>query len=265
MPAADHWFIFQKDRLYLVNKHVPILPTNEEIGPLQPHLLNIFAVGQYNQQFCYCAEVENEIVLPPQYLAMPLKKAFEVLGVSWYVAAARAFAILNWNKNHRYCGSCGSSTILATNTFERTCQVCQLISYPRISPCMIVLVSKGNELLMARSHHFPPGAFALIAGFVEMGESVEDAVHREVKEEVGIEIKNLRYFGSQAWPFPDSLMIGFLADYCRGEICIDHNEIEIAGWYRYDNLPGRPSSNISIAGQMIDFFVEEKRKHYGQQ
>ena len=108
---------------------------------------------------------------------------------------------------------------------------------------------------MARGPHFPPGVYGLIAGFVEIGESLEETIHREVKEEVGIEIKNLSYFGSQAWPFPDSLMIAFVADYASGEIVIDKNEIEVAGWYRYDNLPGLPSMNISIASTLLENFV----------
>lgn len=108
---------------------------------------------------------------------------------------------------------------------------------------------------MARSPHFLPGIYGLIAGFVETGESIEETVHREVAEEVGIKIKNLSYFGSQPWPFPDSLMIAFMAEYESGEIIIDKNEIEEAGWYRYDDLPGRPSMSFSIASTMLDNFI----------
>ena len=113
---------------------------------------------------------------------------------------------------------------------------------------------------MSRSPHFPPGRYGLIAGFVEAGESIEAAAYREVEEEVGIKIKNLRYFGSQSWPFPDSLMIAFIAEYASGELIIDHNEIEDAGWYRYDNLPGKPSSSVSIAKKLIEHYIEEQIK-----
>ena len=114
---------------------------------------------------------------------------------------------------------------------------------------------------MARSPHFAPGVFGLIAGFVEIGESLEEAVFREVKEEVSLDIKNIRYFTSQPWPFPDSLMVGFIADYAGGDIQIDHREIESAGWYRYDHLPGRPSSGISIASKLLEHFIRgQKRK-----
>jgi NAD+ diphosphatase len=121
------------------------------------------------------------------------------------------------------------------------------------------LIHRDDQILMARSPHFPPGVYGLIAGFVEAGESVEEAVHREVKEEVGLAIKNLRYFGSQAWPFPDSLMIGFFAEYESGDLLIDHSEIEEAGWYHYDQLPGHPSVTISIAYKLIKAFIAEKK------
>jgi NAD+ diphosphatase len=125
-----------------------------------------------------------------------------------------------------------------------------------------VLIKKGEHLLMARGSHFPPGIYGLIAGFVETGENLEEAIRREVKEEVGIEIKNPSYFGSQAWPFPDSLMIAFLVEYASGDIQIDKDEIEEAGWYRYDNLPGLPSMKISIASKLLESFVEScKRKN----
>ena len=116
---------------------------------------------------------------------------------------------------------------------------------------------------MARGPHFLPGVYALIAGFVESGESLEETVHREVLEEVGIYVKNLSYYGSQPWPFPDSLMIAFKADYASGDIAIDRKEIEEAGWYRYDNLPGRPSTSASISSKLLDDYVSHATKVYG--
>lgn len=133
--------------------------------------------------------------------------------------------------------------------------LCHLSFFPRISPSIIVLIKKADHLLMARSPHFLPGVYGLIAGFIDAGESIEEAVHREVKEEVGLKIKNLSYFGSQQWPFPDSLMIAFTADYCSGDITINPDEIEEAGWYKYNNLPGRPQTSVSIASKLIDNFI----------
>jgi NAD+ diphosphatase len=134
-----------------------------------------------------------------------------------------------------------------------------MMHYPRLSPAAIVLVRRGDEILLARSPGFPKGLYSVLAGFVEPGESIEETVAREVREEVGIEVRNVRYFGSQPWPFPNSLMIGFTADYAGGELAPEPGEIEDAGWYRADELPESPISvpaRVSIARAMIDDFVE---------
>jgi NAD+ diphosphatase len=203
--------------------------------------------------------------LPSGLGSVPLKKALGILGDTWYATAAKAFSILHWDKTHQFCGQCGKPTEAKIGTFERICNHCGISHYPRISPSIIVLVKKEDKIVMSRSLHFPSGAYGLIAGFVEVGETIEDAVHREVKEEVGLAIQNLHYFGSQSWPFPDALMIAFTADYLSGEIMIDQQELESAGWYRYDNLPGYPSSSISIARKLIDQFVKEKTLLKGKQ
>jgi NAD+ diphosphatase len=185
-----------------------------------------------------------------------------LLDKTWYGTIIRAFSIINWDKNHQFCGRCAHPTKQENERFERVCTHCGLIHYPRISPSIIVLIRRDDHLLMARSPHFSPGIFGLIAGFVEPGENLEQAVKREVKEEVNLEIKNLSYFMSQAWPFPDSLMVGFFADYVSGDIRIDPLEIETAGWYRYDQLPELPSIRISISRQLIDHFVKEQQEKH---
>jgi NAD+ diphosphatase len=260
LEMPEYWFIFQNDQLLLFNMQDELkLPTHHLSSQLRPLFIRQHFLGLFNEMNCYSAEIDKSISLPDDIIPLPLRKAFERFGTDWYTAIAKAFSIVNWDKNHQYCGRCGHTTSYKPGTFERLCNVCGLSLYPRISPSIIVLIKKGDKILMSRSPHFPPGAYGLIAGFVEVGESIEDAVHREVKEEVNIEIKNLRYFGSQFWPFPDSLMLGFTADYASGEIHIDHNEIESADWYSHDNLPGRPS-NISIAKKLIDAFLLEKRQ-----
>jgi len=257
----EYWFIFQSDKLLLMkenNEHK--LPSLTSLSTLKLNFLRQHKLGKFNKVSCYCAEIDDGITMPASIEAIPLRKAFEILGIDWYSAAVKASSVINWDKNHQFCGRCGNTTVHKQGTFERICNTCGLSQYPRISPSMIVLIRRDDQLLMARSPHFPPGAYGLIAGFVEVGESIEDAVHREVKEEVNIEIKNLRYFGSQSWPFPDSLMFGFIADYAAGELLIDRNEIEAAGWYRYDNMPGRPSTSLSIARRLIDHFVTEQKQ-----
>jgi NAD+ diphosphatase len=131
-----------------------------------------------------------------------------------------------------------------------------MLFYPRLSPAAIVLVKRGHRILMARSPGFPPGMYSVLAGFVEPGESIEETIEREIREEVGVEVENIRYFGSQPWPFPNSLMIGFIADYAGGELRIEPSEIEDAGWFRTDDLPTLPPK-VSIARAMIDDFVAQ--------
>lgn len=257
-------FIFQNDKLLILNNTDEFkLPTLAALTSLTPHYLREYPLGAFNHAPCYCAEIAADIEIPEHLTPTPLRQCFEILGMDWYVPTAKAISIITWDKNHHYCGRCGNTTLYKPGTFERVCEHCQLSFYPRISPSMIVLIKNGDQLLMSRSPHFPPGAFGLIAGFLEVGESIEDAVHREVQEEVGLKIKNLQYFGSQAWPFPDSLMIGFTAEYASGEIVIDTTEIESAAWYRYDNLPGGPSFKSSIARKLIDHFINETQEKYG--
>lgn len=256
--APEYWFIFQNEQLLLLaHANENKLPEHSAISLLEPSFIRHYKIGVFNHVHCYCAELAPQIPLSPEFNLVPLRKAFEILGPNWFVTAAKAYSIINWDKNHHFCGRCGNITIPHSENFVRICSHCKLEMYPRISPSVIVLIKNQDKILMSRSPHFTPGAYGLIAGFVEAGESLEDAVHREVKEEVSLKIKNLRYFGSQPWPFPDSLMIGFTADYAAGEIIIDTREIETAGWYRYDNLPGRPSS-MSIARKLIDHFIAEQ-------
>jgi len=164
--------------------------------------------------------------------------------------AGRAAQVLEWDRAHRFCGVCGTPTELHAQDRARQCPACRHVAYPRLSPSMMVLVTRGNELLLARSPHFAPGMFSALAGFVEAGESLEDCVHREAAEEVGVTVAKLRYFGSQSWPFPHSLMLAFTAEWTGGEIVPQPGEIEAAGWFTVDALPGIPP-RLSIAGHLI--------------
>lgn len=212
------------------------------------------ALGFYHGDECFAVDVSFSFE-EPDHAWVPLKLAFEYLDLQWFSVAAKAYQILRWDENHRYCGKCGQETRVLPTPFERRCDACALSFFPRISPSIIVMIRRENKILLARSPHFPPGVHALIAGFVEPGETLEAAVHRETKEEVGIDIKNLHYFGSQSWPFPDSLMIAFIADYAAGEIVLADGEIEHADWYDVDHMPGLPLSTVSISRQLIDHFI----------
>jgi NAD+ diphosphatase len=202
--------------------------------------------------------------LPPES-APPAGFSFQGLRGLWgrldeesWRLAGRAVQLVEWDRNHRYCGRCATPTERQTEELSRTCPQCGLPHFPRISPAVIVRIERGDEILLARSPHFAPGVYSTIAGFVEPGESLEETVLREVKEEVGVTVTRLRYFGSQPWPFPNSLMVGFVADYESGELALQPGEIEDAGWFRVETLPVLPSP-LSIARALIDDFIRRRR------
>jgi len=172
-----------------------------------------------------------------------------------YQIASKAVLIRDWYKTHKFCGSCGTKTILDEKDMMLLCPNCGQMHYPRISPAIIVAISNDGSLLMAKHSYHKTSNYSLIAGFVEPGESIEEAVHREVSEEVGIKIKNLHYQRSQSWPFPNSLMFGFTADYDNGEIEVDGEEIINAKWFKPEEIE-IPSSDISISSWLIQNFIE---------
>ncbi len=171
---------------------------------------------------------------------------------------AQTYGYVHWQRNNRFCGRCAQETVLDADECAMVCTSCRYHYYPTVNPSMIVLVHRGPEILLARSKHFPEGLYSVLAGYVSPGETLEQTVMREVKEEVNIEVKNIRYQCSQPWPFPNTFMLGFYAEYASGEIKIDDKEIEAAGWYRADNLPQIPRS-VSIARQLIDSFFDKKQ------
>lgn len=193
--------------------------------------------------------------LPPTLSVEPgLRRALAQAGdEEAYARLARAAQLATWFDQHRFCGRCGSPLIDHAQDLARTCPACALVHYPRISPCIIVLVRRGEQCLLARSERFPPGRFSTLAGFIEAGETAEQAVRREVREEVGIEVDNLEFFASQAWPFPHQLMLGFFADYRSGELRPDGIEIVAADWFDRERLPDLPPP-FSISRQLIDHF-----------
>jgi len=212
-------------------------------------------VGHWQGLPCYAADVPQVPEHIPGELTL-LRPLYGTGGAEAFAIAGRASMLMDWRRNHRYCGRCGTPTEMKPDEFAMSCPACGLLAYPRISPAVMVLISRGDDLLLARSPHFRPGMFSALAGFVEAGETVEQCAVREVREEVGLEIANLRYFRSQPWPFPDSLMIAFFADYAGGEITPDPTEIEAAGWFPRNALPPLPDQ-ASIARHLIDAACQE--------
>ncbi len=176
-----------------------------------------------------------------------------------FTLAARAKGLLDWRRQHRFCGQCGRPTEAIPGEPAMSCEPCRLRFYPRVSPCVIVLITRGPEVLLAQGvRHKSNGWYSTLAGFIETGESAEQAVHREIREEVGVEVTNLRYQGSQTWPFPHQLMLGYWVDYSGGEIRMAEDEIHDAQWFHIDRLP-KVSPGFSIAGWMIQRYCEHWR------
>lgn len=171
--------------------------------------------------------------------------------------AGKAAQLEDWYKNHRFCGSCGAPTRDHVNQRAVCCTSCSQHFFPRINPCAIMLVVDGDKILLARSSRFKSTFFSCLAGFIEVGETAEETVCREVKEEVGIEVENIRYLKSQSWPFPSQLMLAFIADYKSGDIVIDPDEIAEANWYHVNDLPTVPAAAISVAGELIQHYVNQ--------
>jgi NAD+ diphosphatase len=250
------WFVFSGNKLLVERTdrgvRIPLLKDLETV-PLRA--LRKQYLGSMNGHSCLCAECEAECRIPAQMEFQGLRRLYGALDEEMFWVAGRAFQIVDWDRTHQYCGRCGSLTENKTDERAKVCPSCGTVVYPRMSPAIIVAVVRDKAILLAHAARFPGAMYSVLAGFVESGESLEDCVRREVKEEAGVELKNIRYFGSQPWPFPNSLMVGFTAEYAGGEITMDGKEIADAQWFTADRLPTIPDK-ISIARKLIDWFVE---------
>ena len=213
-------------------------------------------LGHLDLTPCYGVEMVSEIPVSGGTYYPNVRDLYGLIPDNELALAALAVRIVDFDRTTAFCGQCGAETRPLQIERAKICDRCGLITYPRTSPAIIVLIRNKDKILLARSPRFPPDLFSLIAGFVEPGETLEEAVHREVKEEVGVEISNIRYFGSEPWLFPNSLMIGFIAEYARGEIAIDNNEIVAAGWFDRQHLPILPSP-MSLSRSLIDGWIRE--------
>ena len=256
------WFVFRgAELLVAAGPGAATLPHCNHPNTLGMMPQRIQYLGVLGELHCFSAELAADAVAPQGWIWQGLRALFGVLDEAQFALAGRALQIVDWDRTHQYCGACGRTTAARTSERSRECPGCGLVAYPRLAPAVMGLVRRGKELLLARSPRFPKDMYSALAGFVEPGETLEQCLEREVYEEVGIKVRNVRYFASQPWPFPHSLMIAFFADYCSGEIRVDGSEIEDAKWFDVkdlENLPRLPA-RISIARRLIDAAIGEMR------
>ncbi|MYM75929.1 NAD(+) diphosphatase [Duganella sp. FT134W] len=244
-------FVFHRGELLLRN-NIMGLPAPDDLSglPLAPE--RIHPLGLWEGRYYQAAWLDEQLLPDAAFGYHGLRSLFGVLDDGFLGLAGRAFQLVEWARTHRYCGVCATPMQLLAGERCYKCPHCGHSAYPRISPAMMVLVRKGDQVLLAMHTNSPYKRYTALAGFVEAGESVEEAIHREVFEEVGLKVHNLQYFGSQSWPFPHSLMIAYTAEYLDGEIRVDQNEIAEARWFGAgDEWPELPVK-VSIAARLID-------------
>ncbi len=254
VAASDGWwFAFRPGELLLIEGDDGALRPPRTADPVTLGLAVIRRqyLGTLDDVPTWSAELEPDAPQPVGGSFHGLRSLFGRFPETLYAVAGRAAQIVAWERDHRFCGRCGTATEHVPGERARRCPDCGLTAYPRVSPAIIVLIEKDDRILLARGHQFPAGRFGIVAGFVEAGESLEEAVAREVAEEVGVTLRDVRYWGSQPWPFPHNLMVGFQARWAAGEIAIDPGELAEAGWYGLDDLPNIPPK-LSIARRLID-------------
>ncbi len=253
------WFVFRGNTILIrrdpTRVELPFVVHPQALGldPLRTQYL-----GTLDGRHCFSAECPEDAEPPDDLHFAGLRSLFGVIDDATFLLAGRAVQIVDWDRSHRFCGRCGTPTERKENERSRACPSCGQTHYPRLAPVAMALVRRGRELLLARSPHFPPNMMSALAGFVEPGESLEECLIREVHEEVGVVVNNLRYFSSQPWPFPHSLMVAFHCDYVSGDITPQAGEIEAADWFTPEHLPVLPH-RLSIARRLIEDALAELR------
>jgi NAD+ diphosphatase len=236
---AAYWFIFRENQILLINStELPQIPLLKGES-IWEQITGRRFLGYWDGCPCFAANWGTRNI-PADWENYNIRELFGKIDDRIYRLIGRAFHFMYWEQNNQYCGRCGAPTANSPIEYAKICSKCGWTIYPRIAPAIIVAVVKGDQILLAQAKNSRTGFYGVIAGFVEPGETLEETVAREISEEVGITVKNIRYFGSQPWPFPDSLMLGFTAEWADGEIVVDDKEIGAAGWFRAEEIPNIP-------------------------
>jgi len=250
--------IVLKNQEFLTSKNSEFLIFEEDdLKWSEMEMVNKQFIGYLNDKPCYILEIAENSKLDKDLILTPLRNLLGRIPDSLFTVCSRSLQLSEWSKNNQFCGVCGTKMKMHETERAMFCECNNVLVYPRISPCVIVLVTKGEQLLLAHNKNFPGTFYSTLAGFIEAGESAESAIHREIYEEVKVNVKNIEYFGSQSWPFPSQLMLGFHAEYLDGDITPDGEEIDLADWFHYKDLPQVPTGNISISGQLIESYIEK--------
>lgn len=257
LSGEHYWLAVQDGRILLLESAEALpLPLFRSFGLTGLDAGERHYLGSLDGRHVFAVAVQAAQPAPAGMYFEDLRRLLVARDPLLFGLAARARQVLAWAEDHRFCSRCGAAAAAHAEDRATVCTACGYTQYPRVSPCVIVLVTRGREVLLARSANFPRGMFSTLAGFIEAGESVEEALHREVREEVGVSLRAPRYVASQAWPFPNSLMLGFHAEWDAGEIKVDGEEIVEANWYSIDDLPMIPPQG-SISRQLIDSYVAQ--------
>jgi len=255
--ADTQWWCVQGNRLLLgADGSVPVGATVDTAGVKGAASSPGLFLGMLDGAQCWAADLAKDVDIPEGFTFADLRAVHALLGDRRWTVAGRAVQLVEWEHTHRFCGRCATPTELSPGERARRCPRCGLLAFPRLAPAVITLVDRGDEALLAQGVNFGMPMYSCIAGFVEPGETLEEAVAREVHEEVGVQVEDVRYQHSQPWPFPHSLMIGFRARWSSGDIRIDPTEIVDAKWFSRDDLPMVPPG-ISIARALIDAWMGE--------
>jgi NAD+ diphosphatase len=261
---TNNLFIIFRDRKVLYDLDQKTFLLNCSYLKFEDYSFEIIGIGKEDDMNIYSVDISgHHFPLKEQgYLSLveyEIRHLFPMLTPYDISVLGRANQLMHWIKSNKHCGYCGAINTFSESEEALFCKCNNIMVYPTISPCVLALIYKDNKILLARNSLFPEGLFSALAGFIEVSETAEECVEREVFEEVSLKVKNVKYFGSQSWPFPSQLMLAYICEYESGEINVDGKEIVEADWYDLDNLPNTPP-NSTLSGTLINSYVSDHLK-----